>query len=549
MKCIFKWRITQFLKNIIIKEAVRDGNIGFLQQISIPDPPTLIPQISPSKEQQLHQRSDLASLLKKPSNVKGFQFLSISDLVEAYRNGKTSPLQVTENALEAIEQSEKQNFELKAFVQFNKTDALQMAQESTKRYAEGKTLSVIDGIPVGIKGEYAVAGYHRRCGTVFMGQEAEEKDCNLVAKLRSLGAVIIGMTNMHELGLGTTGVNPNSYHGISRNPYDLNYFTGGSSGGSAAAVAAGLCPVAIGKDGGGSIRLPSTLCGIVGIKPTFGRVTLQTSRYGSYSVSHAGPMCNNVRDTAIMYALLSGRDPEYPAGMIQPEHATLEGFENLDLSDLTVGVDWDFAQFADDEIIEHFKKAVEFLKSRGANIVSVQIPELEESRIAHILTIGCEITHAVDNEYPNDIEKLNPDTFLLASIGRHSHPFDFYQCQKQRTRAIEFLKTIFQNVDCILTPGSACCAKKIPSNAKGYGLSDVSLTMKYVRFHFLGNLTGVPGVVVPVGYDDQGLPIGVQVMTSWWEEHVALRVAHCLEGLVERKEPKVYFDILNKKGS
>ncbi|CAB3984752.1 fatty acid amide hydrolase-like [Paramuricea clavata] len=141
-----------------------------------------------------------------------------------------------------------------------------MAQESTRRYAENKTLSLIDGIPVAIKEEIGVAGYHKRCGTVFMGQVVEEQDSNLVAKLRGLGAIIIGVTNMHELGLGTTGVNPNSCHGTSRNPYHLDCYAGGSSGGSGSAVAAGICPVAIGKDGGGSIRIPSTLCGVVGIK-------------------------------------------------------------------------------------------------------------------------------------------------------------------------------------------------------------------------------------------------------------------------------------------
>ncbi|CAB4027019.1 Hypothetical predicted protein, partial [Paramuricea clavata] len=202
---------------------------------------------------------------------------------------------------------------------------------------------------------------------------------------------------------------------------------------------------------------------------------------------------------------------------------------------------------ADEEIVEHFKKAVEYLKTQGANVVPIQIPELEESRIAHGLTISSEITFAVENEYPDQTDKLNPDSFLITNLLHEFSPMDYYMGQKQRTRAIEFMKSIFKNVDCILTPGCACTAKKIPDNSHQYGMSDISTTFQHIRFHFLGNITGVPGVVVPVGYNDQGLPIGVQVMTSWWEEHVALRVAHSLEGLAPRKEPQVHFNILNPK--
>ncbi|XP_046848767.1 fatty acid amide hydrolase-like [Xenia sp. Carnegie-2017] len=546
LHCIFTWKFAAFLKNIIAKEALKNADVHYLRQMAIPDHPTLIPQVLPTKEQDCPPE-DIQALLKKPSNVKGFQHISIAKLIEAYKSGKTTPYEVTTNALKAIEMSEKDEMALKAFVQVNKMDALKMAEESTKRYAEKKILSLIDGIPFGVKEETQVAGYHTRYGTSFMGEEVEQTDSNLISRLKELGAVIIGVTNMHELGMGTTGVNPNRYHGTTRNPYNLSCYSGGSSSGSASAVAAGLCPFALGFDGGGSIRIPSTLCGVVGMKPTFGRLTLQTPWTGSFSITHAGPICNNVRDTAIIYSLVSGRDPEYPPGMIQPEHATLKDFENMDLSNLNIGVDWDYAQCADEEIVEHFKKGVEYLKEKGANIVSIQIPELEETRTAHGITISTEMVASIDSKHPNEFEQLNPDTFILMSFFKKFEPTDYLLAQKQRTRAIGFMKEIFSNVDCILTPGSACTAKEIPWDYLNCGMNDISTTIKHMRFHFLGNFTGIPGVVVPIGYDNKGLPVAMQVMASWWDEHVALRVAHCLEGMVTRKKPEVYFDIMNPK--
>ncbi|KAH0628673.1 hypothetical protein JD844_010085 [Phrynosoma platyrhinos] len=158
-----------------------------------------------------------------------------------------------------------------------------MAESSTARYRGKEPLSLLDGIPVCLKEEIKVAPYYHRSGTAYLGTKPETEDATVTRKLREAGAIIIGVSNMHELGIGTTGCNPNRYHGTARNPYNPQHFTGGSSSGSAAAVASGLCPLALGTDGGGSVRIPASFCGIVGLKGTFGRI----SAYGSHPLSYS----------------------------------------------------------------------------------------------------------------------------------------------------------------------------------------------------------------------------------------------------------------------
>jgi Asp-tRNA(Asn)/Glu-tRNA(Gln) amidotransferase A subunit family amidase len=209
-------------------------------------------------------KDNTLSAAKEPT--AGFKFTSISNLAEAYRSGSITPLAVAEAVLHGIQNSDEGPKPLRSIVQCNKQAVIAMAQKSTSRLANNTPLSLLDGIPVAVKEELAVVPYHLHVGTTFLGEVPAESDATVVRKLKEAGAVIIGISNMHELGIGTTGCNPNKLHGICRNPYDVDHYAGGSSSGSAVAVAAGLVPVAIGADGGGSIRIPASMCGVVGLK-------------------------------------------------------------------------------------------------------------------------------------------------------------------------------------------------------------------------------------------------------------------------------------------
>jgi Asp-tRNA(Asn)/Glu-tRNA(Gln) amidotransferase A subunit family amidase len=211
-----------------------------LRKFTMQDAPTFYPVVPRDSEMSRTFSQSPVEKSSRPIGPKGFHFTSIMDYSEAYRSGKTNPIAVAETILHAIATSDGGMKPLRAFVQINEEEVKRMAAEAAKRFEEGNALSVFDGIPVGVKEQILVKSYHLRSGTVFLGNNASTRDATLVNRLRSAGAVIIGITNMHELALGTLGNNPNRLHGTARNPYDPNRYTGGSSSGSAAAVAAGV---------------------------------------------------------------------------------------------------------------------------------------------------------------------------------------------------------------------------------------------------------------------------------------------------------------------
>nr|XP_005993677.2 PREDICTED: fatty acid amide hydrolase-like [Latimeria chalumnae] len=278
---------------------------------------------------------------RAPSSPPGFSFKGISDYLHSFRSGNLTPTQVAENVIQALENSDQSGTPLRAIVQWEREQILKMAAASTVRYRDGKPLSVLDGIPVCLKESIRVVPYFCRGGTAYLGTRPEEEDAAVTKKLREAGAVIIGLANMHELGIGTLGCNPNKFHGTARNPYSPQHYPGGSSSGSAVAVAAGLCPLAIGTDGGGSIRIPSSFCGVVGLKGTFGRISDHGTLPVSYSTVSIGPMCSSVLDTAVAFAMLAGPDPKYPYGLQQPP-LCFDGIFASDLKGVKLGIDWDF---------------------------------------------------------------------------------------------------------------------------------------------------------------------------------------------------------------
>ena len=414
-----------------------------------------------------------------------------------------------------------------------------MASASTKRWKDNKPLSLLDGVPIVIKEELKVEPHLLRNGCTFVPSSAENvEECTIAMKLREAGAIILGVTSMQEIGIGVLGSNPNHINGTPRNPYNTDHYAGGSSTGSAIAVATGFCPISIGCDGGGSVRIPATLCGVVGLKPTFARLTLHGCIPTAFTVSHVGPLCNTVTDTAILYNIIGGPDPNSPM-TLQPQ-LSLHNLSNMMLSDITIGIYNEWFEDADTSIVLACKKAVKSLEALGANIVEIKIPELEEVRIAHMITITSEICEAVASDFDEHFNDYNLETLVATLIGYSTTGVQYVAAQKQRTRSIESLKKIFKQVDCIVTPGTGCVAPKISKEALARGESDAASTGLLMKYVALGNFTGIPSVVVPVGYDKEGLPISLQIMGQWWEEHVILRVANAVENGIEYRPPKVH---------
>lgn len=471
----------------------------------------------------------------------GFRFASAWDYTEAYRSGAASPQDVAQNALEAIEASNADNPPLRAVISVRAEEVLRLARESAQRYREGRALGPLDGVPVAVKDEIDMTPYPTTVGTAFLGKSPAAEDSTVAARLRSAGALLVGKTNMHEIGIGVTGLNP--HHGTARNPYNPAHYTGGSSSGSAAAVAAGLCPIAIGADGGGSIRIPSAFCGLVGLKPTFGRV----SEFGAvpldWSVAHIGPIAASAADAALGYALIAGPDPKDANSMHQPR-PTLSGWDNTGIKGLRIGVFWPWFRHASAEVVSACESLLGQFEALGAQIRETVIPDLDAGRVAHLITIGGEMAQAMDRYHAEHHRKHGLDVRINLTLARAFSLLDYVKAQRVRTRLMSHFRQAFESVDVIVTPATGIAAPPIPATALPDGDSDLATLAEIIRFAAPANLTGLPAISFPAGYTTLGLPVGMQAIGRAWDEKTLLRLALAAEGLVEKKAPQVLYRLL-----
>jgi Asp-tRNA(Asn)/Glu-tRNA(Gln) amidotransferase A subunit family amidase len=361
-----------------------------------------------------------------------------------------------------------------------------------------------------------------------------------VARLRAAGALLIGKTNMHEIGINPDGFN--RHYGIIRNPYSLDCHAGGSSNGSAAAVAAGFCPVAIGADGGGSIRIPAALTGMVGLKATFGRVSEHGAAPLTWTMGHLGPIGATVSDVALAYACIAGPDVRDPNSLLQPP-VNLEGWNSTDLRGLRLGIYRPWYEHAEPDIVEDCDTMIRRLVEMGATVIEIEIPELDEMRVAQAQTILAEMVSNMKPHAEHWME-LSPPTRISLTLGKAMTSADYLQGQRVRTRAIEHFRRAFRVADVILTPATAITAPVVPDDCENDGWSDLSATTELMRFAMPGNLTGLPAIAFPVGYNARGLPTAMQAMARPWEEHLLLRVAFAAEQVTSRRRPPVFYNVL-----
>lgn len=478
---------------------------------------------------------------KQAPAARGFQFASIHDFAKAYRDGTTTPEAVAQKVLDAVVASDKHDPALRAFIAVNHEDVMKQARESTQRFKAGKPLSVFDGVPIAVKDELDMTPYPTTVGTAFLGKSPAKEDATVAARLRNAGALLVGKTNMHEIGINVTGLNP--HHGTTRNPYNTKHYTGASSSGSATAVAAGLVPVAIGADGGGSIRIPSSFCGLVGLKSTFGRV----SEYGAYplcwSLAHVGPLAATATDAALTYALIAGPDPKDPMSLNQPL-PTLKGWDDMNLKGLKIGVYWQWFRHADAETVAACEAMLKEYEKMGCEIVEIVIPDLEANRVAHTVSILSEMAQSMEATYAAHHKEHALDVRINLALARKFSATDYVISQRIRARMIAHFNNAFKKVNVILTPSTGVTAPEIKPGALPDGESDLSTTVEIMRFVTAGNLTGLPAISFPVGYTQKNLPIGLQVIGKPWDEKTLLRMALAAEQVIERKAPQVHYKVL-----
>jgi Asp-tRNA(Asn)/Glu-tRNA(Gln) amidotransferase A subunit family amidase len=526
---------------LLLPKLLEDAGIDAFRRAFLSDAPSVAPRLprpatlAPAEFAAM----DLARLAASAPAPRGVHPASIADFVRAYREGRTTPTEVAERVLEALTQSEAQQPPLRAVIAHRAEEIRAQARASSERWAQGRPLGPFDGVPVAIKDEVDMAGYPTTVGTRFLRQVARE-DATAVARLRTAGALLIGKTNMYEIGIDPTGFNP--HHGTARNPYDPGRNTGGSSSGSGAAVAAGLCPVAIGADGGGSIRIPASLCGVVGLKATWSRVSEAGAAPLCWSVAHIGPLAATARDAALAYAVIAGADPRDPNTLDQPA-VHLQGLEQTSLEGLRLGIYTPWFEHAAPDVVSRCRALVKAFEARGATVVEIELPELELGRIAHAVTILSEMATAMD-AYEAHRSEFGASVRISLTLARELTNRDYVRAQQIRTRLSGHFERALGMVDAIVTPSTAITAPPIGEDSLSAGESNLDVTSALMRFAFPSNLTGHPAISIPAGYDAGGLPVGLQLIGRPWEEHRLLQLAEIAEQIVERRRPRVHFSLL-----
>jgi Asp-tRNA(Asn)/Glu-tRNA(Gln) amidotransferase A subunit family amidase len=531
--------VGQFLLPIVLREM----GVAWLRRQPIDDPPTFAPRHAGGA---LHTRAAAVPQHEWPvaatPAADGFQFAAVHDYALAYRAGTTTPTDVAQRVLQAITESNETVPALRAMIAVQREDLLRQAEAASQRIRSGTALGVLDGVPIGVKDEVDMVPYPTTVGTAFLGRLGCTSDATVVARLRAAGALLIGKTNMHEIGIGVTGLNP--IHGTPRNPYAPDRHTGGSSSGSAAAVAAGLCPLAIGADGGGSIRIPAALCGLVGLKPTYGRVSERGAVPLCWSVAHIGPIGATVADTALGYAVVAGPDPGDPGSLHQPL-PTLAGWNEPDLRGVRLGVFWPWFRDADLDVVVVCEAMLGRLRERGAEVHEVSIPGLEAARVAHAVTISSEMAQAMSATYAQHGREHARDVRISLRIARATTALDYIQAQRVRTRILECFRRVLTTADAIVTPATAIAAPPIPDAGLRSGAWDVTVLGRLMRFATPANLTGLPAISFPAGYTSDGLPVGMQAIGRAWEEALLLRIARAAEGCLLRRPPVRHYRVLD----
>lgn len=441
------------------------------------------------------------------------QSLTISSALEQMRAGSLSPSALAEACFAA---AQRLNPDLNAYITLL---PLSTSRQST---FEGAALA---GIPIAVKDLYQTAGIRTTAGTSFFKDFIPDQDAAVVEKLKTAGAVLTGKTNTHEIALGLTGVNP--HFGPARNPWNRLHITGGSSSGSAAAVAAGLCLAAMGTDTGGSIRIPASLCGVVGLKPTFGRISLRGVFPLSWNLDHAGPLTKTVRDAALLLGVLAGYDQLDPASLNVPPDDYI--------SELDAGVkgwriavlDNDYAREAQPEVVSAVQAAAGVFKTLGARVEGVDLSFLREAAQANGVMVVADAAAFHRDRLRENPEGFGADVRQRLQGGAATTSTEYALARRAQAEMRRRMEFFFQDWDLLLLPATPMTASLI--DEKNVFERNRPLT----RFTAPFNLTGLPALSIPCGFSLDGLPIGLQIVAPAWAEKKLLQAGHAFEQATE----------------
>jgi aspartyl-tRNA(Asn)/glutamyl-tRNA(Gln) amidotransferase subunit A len=452
--------------------------------------------------------------------------LKLAEAASLVARGEVSPVQLVDAALERIQEHQER---LNAFITVFPEEARQQARVLQEELLKGSR-GPLHGIPVALKDLYYTREGPTTAGSKILAGFRPGYDSTVAERLRRSGAIITGKTNTHEFAFGPT--TENSHFGPTRNPWDPSRISGGSSGGSAVAVATGMSYMAMGTDTGGSVRIPASLCGVVGFKPTLGRVSLSGVIPLSCSFDHAGPLARSVRDTALAMDAIAGLDPRDPRtwGEQLAFEEALAPAGDMPLAGLTVGVPANFYfDKVEPEIETLVRAAIETLGDLGARLREVTIPGLDDvPRITSTLMYAEAAHYHRENlaVRPGDYE---PDVLGRLEAGLRVTAVEYIEALREMERVRASFDEAMNEVSVLAMPTLPVPAYPIGSKTiQVRGLEEPAREM-LVRHTRLGNLTGGPALSVPCGFTGEGLPAGLQVMGRRGDDLTVLRVGHFYE--------------------
>jgi aspartyl-tRNA(Asn)/glutamyl-tRNA(Gln) amidotransferase subunit A len=458
-------------------------------------------------------------------------FAGIAEIGKLFRAGKLSPLELTRFLVDRIEAL---NPKLNAYLTVDEAGAIKAATHAESTLClrtKGKSrqdLGPLHGIPISLKDNIYTCGIRTTAGSEILRNFVPPSDASVVTALKKAGTVILGKTNLHEFAYGVTTVNP--HYGPTRNPWDLQRISGGSSGGSAAALAAGLCYGSIGTDTGGSIRVPSSLCGVVGLKPGIGRVSTDGIIPLSTTLDFVGPLARTVRDAALLFSAISSKGKN--------EHGFLPGrFPSPRKRRMRLGIPAEFFfEILSPEVDTAFHASLGMLEKQGAKLVKVSLPLLTETEDAGNQIAWAEATqyHQQAGWYPAQAAAYGEDVRSRLEMGTKVSAVSYVSALKLREKFIEGYHSVLESedLDAFVVPTTPVPAPRIGEDETIIEGKKYPTRALLLRLNRPANLAGVPAISIPCGFTPQGLPVGLQLMGAVNDEALLLELAQVLESAI-----------------
>ena len=456
-------------------------------------------------------------------------YMSAGDLGRLLRSGDISPVEIVEAHLSRIRATEPV---LNSFITLLPDAAMASARQAERDLRAGRDRGPLHGIPVSLKDLFNTGGVRTTSGSRIYDTFVPDEDCTVAARFREGGAILLGKLNMHQFAYGPTGENPD--YGHMHNPWNPELVSGGSSGGSGSATAAGQCTITTGSDTGGSIRIPAALCGIVGLKPTYGRV----SRYGltplAWSMDHPGPMVRTVEDAAIAMNVIAGHDPRDVASVNLPVPdytASLTGpLVNRNGRGLRIGVPRQhFEAPIDPEVRQAVNDALSHLESLGAEVLEVDFPEFNDAAAISTTMLMSEASAALRDLLASDGDKLYEPVRLRLEAGLFISAADYLRAQQGRAVFDRAARRLLDDVDLLAGPTEPVTAPPLLQQRVLAGEQEIGTVAALTQYTRPYNITGFPAISIPCGFSSDDLPIGLQLAGRPFDEETVLRAGHAYE--------------------